>query len=294
MHEYKNNQERMQAVVDGITPRIAAEKYQVLLAELRRLGRVLIAFSGGVDSSFLLSAAQEALGANTLAITARSGVVPKRDVAEGSDFCARRGIEHLYFDFDELQVPGFAENPPDRCYICKKTLFTNFKRIAAERGAVLCEGSNMDDLGDYRPGLRALAELEVHSPLRVAKLGKAEIRYLSRQLGLPTWKKPSFACLASRFVYGEHITAAKLAAVDQAEQILLDNGFSQFRVRVHGDLARIEVLPEQLPLLAQEPLREQIYSKLKGLGFMYVTLDLQGYRTGSMNESLRSTTDARK
>ena len=177
---------------------------------------------------------------------------------------------HLYFDFDELQVPGFAENPPDRCYICKKTLFSNFLRIAQENGAVLCEGSNMDDLGDYRPGLRALAELDVQSPLRAAQLTKAEIRLLSHKLQLPTWDKPSFACLASRFVYGERITAEKLVAVDKAEQLLWELGFKQFRVRVHGSLAR-----------------STIYKGLKAAGFAYVALDLQGYRTGSMNETLK-------
>ena len=196
-----------------INSTLAQEKLQLLQEELRRLGSVLVAFSGGVDSTFLLQVAHLTLGEKALAITARSGVVPQRDLRETEAFCAKYGIRHLYFDFDELAVPGFAENPPDRCYICKKTLFSNFLRIAKEHGAVLCEGSNMDDLGDYRPGLRALAELDVHSPLRVAQLSKAEIRLLSHELQLPTWDKPSFACLASRFVYGERITAEKLAAV---------------------------------------------------------------------------------
>ena len=265
----------------------AEAKFAVLQQELRRLGSVLVAFSGGVDSTFLLQVAHLTLGDKALAVTARSGVVPQRDVAEAEEFCRKQGIRHLYFDFDELQVPGFAENPPDRCYICKKTLFGNFLRIAQENDAVLCEGSNMDDLGDYRPGLRALAELKVQSPLRTAELTKAEIRLLSRKLQLPTWDKPSFACLASRFVYGERITAEKLAAVDKAEQLLWELGFKQFRVRVHGNLARIEVLPDELQRALAEPVRSTLHNKLQEYGFDYVTLDLLGYRTGSMNEILK-------
>lgn len=272
---------------NNINNTLAQEKLQLLQEELRRLGSVLVAFSGGVDSTFLLQVAHLTLGEKALALTARSGVVPQRDLQEAEAFCAKYGIRQLYFDFDELAVPGFAENPPDRCYICKKTLFSNFLRIAKEHGAVLCEGSNMDDLGDYRPGLRALAELDVHSPLRVAQLSKAEIRLLSHELQLPTWDKPSFACLASRFVYGERITAEKLAAVDKAEQLLWELGFKQFRVRVHGNLARIEVLPDELQRALAEPVRSTLHNKLQEYGFDYVTLDLLGYRTGSMNEILK-------
>ena len=272
---------------NNINNTLAQEKLQLLQEELRRLGSVVIAFSGGVDSTFLLQVAHLTLGEKALALTARSGVVPQRDLREAEAFCTKYGIRHLYFDFDELAVPGFAENPPDRCYICKKTLFSNFLRIAKEHGAVLCEGSNMDDLGDYRPGLKALAELDVHSPLRVAQLSKAEIRLLSHELQLPTWDKPSFACLASRFVYGERITAEKLAAVDKAEQLLWELGFKQFRVRVHGNLARIEVLPDELQRALAEPVRSTLHNKLQEHGFDYVTLDLLGYRTGSMNEILK-------
>lgn len=272
---------------NNINNTLVQEKLQVLQEELRRLGSVMIAFSGGVDSTFLLQVAHLTLGEKALALTARSGVVPQRDLQEAEAFCAKYGIRQLYFDFDELAVPGFAENPPDRCYICKKTLFSNFLRIAKEHGAVLCEGSNMDDLGDYRPGLKALAELDVHSPLRVAQLSKAEIRLLSHELQLPTWDKPSFACLASRFVYGERITAEKLAAVDKAEQLLWELGFKQFRVRVHGNLARIEVLPDELQRALAEPVRSTLHNKLQEYGFDYVTLDLLGYRTGSMNEILK-------
>lgn len=270
---------------------VAEEKYNKLIAALQAMDRVVVAFSGGVDSTFLLYAAKQAVGARAMAVTSRSGVVPRRDLDEGALFCERQGIRHEYLDFDELAVPGFAENPPDRCYICKKTLFTKLLEIAAKERAVLCEGSNMDDLGDYRPGLRALRELAVRSPLQEAGLTKSEIRLLSQKFGLPTWSKPASACLASRFAYGERITATKMAAVDKAEQLLFDLGFTQYRVRAHGDekkglLARIEVLPEDLAKALQPECRQEIITKFKGLGFAYVTLDLLGYRTGSMNEVL--------
>ena len=270
---------------------LAEEKYTKLLEILQGMGRIVVAFSGGVDSTFLTYAAKEAVGANALAVTSRSGVVPERDLREGAAFCEQQGIAHAYVDFDELAVPGFAENPPDRCYICKKTLFTKLLEIAAKEQAVLCEGSNMDDLGDYRPGLRALRELSVRSPLQEAGLTKSEIRLLSQKFGLPTWAKPASACLASRFAYGERITATKMAAVDKAEQLLFDLGFTQYRVRAHGDekkglLARIEVLPEELTKALQPEIRQEIISKFKDYGFAYVTLDLLGYRTGSMNEIL--------
>ena len=189
---------------------------------------------------------------------------------------------------EELEIEGFSKNPPNRCYLCKHELFEKIIKLAKENGIeYVAEGSNMDDNGDYRPGLRALAELDVHSPLRVAQLSKAEIRFLSHELQLPTWDKPSFACLASRFVYGERITAEKLAAVDKAEQLLWELGFKQFRVRVHGNLARIEVLPDELQRALAEPVRSTLHNKLQEYGFDYVTLDLLGYRTGSMNEILK-------
>lgn len=262
-------------------------KYAKLIDNLKKLKKVLVAFSGGVDSTLLLYASKEALGKNALAVTACSFLIPERDVCESVKFCQQFNIEQIKFTFNPLDMPEFAENPPHRCYVCKKTLFTNFLHLAEEKGAVLCEGSNLDDLQDYRPGIQALTELKVHSPLREVQLTKEEIRCLSKTFSLPTWDKPSFACLASRFAYGEKITLDKLKAVDRAEQLLFSLGFKQFRVRVHGELARIEVLPEHLSLAATVPIRREIYCKFQEYGFRYVTLDLFGYRTGSMNEMLK-------
>ena len=281
----------------------AFEKLKRLKAWIREKGKIAIAFSGGVDSALLLKAACDALQGEessgdtdnadaaenkVLAITADSRVFPGRERSESIEFCQSLGCRQILFRFDEMAVPGFADNPPDRCYICKTALFTRMKAIAAENGMeVLAEGSNMDDLGDYRPGLRAIEELHIASPLREAGLTKAEIRFLSRELGLPTWQKPSFACLASRFVYGETITEDKLAMVEQGEQLLFSLGFHQFRVRIHGTLARIELLPEEMDRLLTPELRAEIAEKFRSFGFSYVTLDLQGYRTGSMNEGLK-------
>lgn len=281
----------------------AFEKLERLKAWIREKGKIAIACSGGVDSALLLKAACDALQGEeshggtdnadaaenkVLAITADSRVFPGRERSESIEFCKSLNCRQILFRFDEMAVPGFADNPPDRCYICKTALFTRMKAIAAENGMeVLAEGSNMDDLGDYRPGLRAIEELHIASPLREAGLTKAEIRFLSRELGLPTWQKPSFACLASRFVYGETITEDKLAMVEQGEQLLFSLGFHQFRVRIHGTLARIELLPEELDRLLTPELRAEIAKKFRSFGFSYVTLDLQGYRTGSMNEGLQ-------
>ncbi len=192
-------------------------------------------------------------------------------------------IRHIICDVNPLAVKGFADNPLDRCYICKKEIFGIIKNIAAENGVnAVAEGSNLDDGDDYRPGMKAISELGILSPLQTAGFTKREIREMSEKLGLPTWNKPSFACLASRFAYGEKITAEKLKRVEKAEKILKNSGFRQFRVRVHGELARIELLPEDFEKLFK--VREKLYSDIKALGFSYVTMDLQGYRMGSMNE----------
>ncbi len=260
-------------------------KYDRLKANLCSLGSVAVAFSGGVDSAFLLKAAKEALGDMAVAVTARSLLMPCRELEEAERFCRQAQIRHIVCEVDPFRVDGFADNPPNRCYLCKKRIFETIQKIALKNGlAAVVEGSNLDDTGDYRPGIAAIRELGVKSPLQEAGFTKREIREMSQRLGLSTWNKPSFACLASRFAYGERITPERLKRVERAEQILAEFGFSQFRVRVHGDLARLEVLPEEFAKLLK--CREQLNRELKELGFIYISMDLTGYRTGSMNEML--------
>lgn len=263
-------------------------KYEQLLDYLKSLESVAVAFSSGVDSTFLAFAAKEALGDKMIAVTASSCSFPKRELSEAVAFCEENGIRHKICETNELEIDGFSQNPPNRCYICKKAIFENFLKLAKSEGIkVVVEGSNLDDDGDYRPGLIAVKELGIKSPLRHIGFTKEDIRVLSKYLNLPTWDKQSFACLASRFVYGETITEEKLSMVDKAEQLLLDLGFNQIRVRIHNNIARIEVMPEEFEKLISEDNRSKITNNFKEFGFSYVTMDLTGYRTGSMNEVLK-------
>jgi len=271
-------------IMDSTAP---AKKLLALKAYLNNLNSVAIAFSSGVDSTFLLKVAHDVLGDQIVAVTARSCSFPVRELKEAEEFCRKEGIRHIIVDSEELDIEGFRHNPRNRCYLCKHELFTKIIAIAQENHlAYVAEGSNMDDNGDYRPGLKAVAELHVVSPLRYVGLYKEEIRQLSKELGLATWNKQSFACLSSRFVYGEEISREKLSMVDKAEQFLLDMGFTQLRVRIHGTIARIEVGQDEILRLAAPEIRRQVSEALHGLGFSYVTLDMDGYQTGSMNRTL--------
>ena len=256
---------------------------------IRGLGSLAVGFSGGVDSTLLLTVAHEVLGDKAIAVTSIVASMPEREKSEASEFCNERGIRQIEARVNPLQLEEFRHNHADRCYHCKRMIFSEIIRIAKENGIeYVAEGSNMDDLGDYRPGLKAIDELKVESPLREAGLTKADIREISRFMGLPTWSKPAYACLATRFVYGDEITEEKLKMLDEAEQFLIENGFIQERVRVHGNLARIEVPAEDIERLASEESRGKVYARFKEIGFMYVSLDLQGYKMGSMNAVLNN------
>lgn len=266
----------------------AEEKFERLKEILGGMERALVAYSGGVDSTFVLKVAHQVLGEGVLAVTAVSETFPSAELEEATELAGTMGVAHRLIETHELKRPGFAENPPDRCYFCKTELFEKLSELAQELGydSVL-DGSNVDDLGDWRPGTKAAREHGVRSPLQEAGLNKEEIRALSLELGLPTWEKPSFACLSSRFPYGDTITLEKLKQVDAAENLLRSLAFKQFRVRHHGDIARLELGPAEFERLFTDGLKEKVTEGLKALGYCYVTLDLEGFRSGSMNEPLR-------
>lgn len=263
------------------------EKSEALKDILKDMENILVGFSGGVDSTFLLAAAKEVLGDGVMAVTARSETYPEKEYRKARQIAERLEVRFLTIHTKELEYANYSSNPPNRCYYCKKELFTQLRKLAEEHSIKnVADGSNADDVHDFRPGMIALKELGVRSPLKEAELTKADIRQLSQDMDLPTWDTPATACLASRFPYGTSIDEHKLGMVERAEEVLHERGIKQARVRHHNSIARIEVLPEDFTRLTADNVRDQIVLSFKEIGYKYITLDLQGYRTGSMNEVL--------